>query len=96
MPILTTLAGLISNRLAKIAIKTVIAAGNAYCGISVSLSSQATERLNQAGLKGLDNLSPAQLDALEGMSDSELHTLAKYQSVVEGTSPVQSWGYGIF
>jgi hypothetical protein len=95
VPILTTLAGLIRNPIAKIAIRTVIAAGNAYCGLSVSLTSQATERLSLAGLKGLDNLSPAQLDALEGMSDSELHTLAKYQKAVNGATP-QDFGHNFF
>ena len=95
VPILTTLAGLISNPLARIAIKTVIAAGNAYCDSSVSLTSQATERLSKAGLEGFDNLSPAQLDALEGMSDSELHTLAKYQKAVNGATP-QDFGHNFF
>ncbi len=95
VPILTTLAGLISNPIAKFAIKTVIAAGNTYCDSSVSLTSQATERLSKAGLEGFDNLSPAQLDALEGMSDSELHTLAKYQKAVNGVPP-QDFGHNFF
>lgn len=83
-PILQQLAAVVKNPLVKIAIRTVIGAGDAYCGSAATLASKATERLVKAGLKGLDHLSDEQIEALEGMSDSELKTLAKYQAAVDG------------
>lgn len=83
-PILQQLASVVKNSLVKIAIRTVIGAGDAYCGSASSLTSKATERLSRAGLKGLDHLSDEQIEALEGMSDSELKALVKYQTAVEG------------
>lgn len=41
----------------------------------------AIPRLSAAGLKGLDKLSPIQIAALGGMSDSELSIIVKTQSL---------------
>jgi len=43
----------------------------------------AIPRLSAAGLKGLNKLSPVQIAALGGMSDSELSLIAKTQSLGE-------------
>ena len=43
----------------------------------------AIPRLSAAGLKGLDKLSPVQIAALGGMSDSELSIIVKTQSLSE-------------
>ena len=85
-PILQQLATVVKKPLVKVAIRTVIAAGDAYCGSTVSITSTGTERLIKAGLQGLDHLSDDQIRALESMSDSELRALGKYQSAVDGNN----------
>ena len=95
-PILQQLATVVKNPLVKIAIRTVIAAGDAYCGSAVTLTNPASERLLKAGLKGLDYLSDDQITALEGMSDADLAAIAKYQSAVDANQLGEDVGSGLF
>ncbi len=95
-PILQQLATLISNPLAKIAISTVIGAGDAYCSSSDSVSSPVTQRLSAAGLQGLDKLSPNQIAALGGLSDSELGTFTKLQGTLQRITPMTDVGTYVF
>lgn len=95
-PILEQLSTVITNFFVKAAIKTVIAAGDAYCGTGVSLSAPSTLRLANAGLKGLDNLSSDQIEALEGMSDADLAAIAKYQSEIDAKQISADVGSGLF
>ncbi len=94
--ILQQLVSLISNPLAKIAISTVIGAGDGYCGSSDSGSSPVAQRLSAAGLQGLDKLSPNQIAALGGLSDSELGAFTKLQGTLQRITPMTDVGSGCF
>ncbi|MEY4256901.1 MAG: hypothetical protein RLZZ141_2128 [Pseudomonadota bacterium] len=85
-PILQQLASVVKNPLVKIAIRTVIGAGDAYCGATKAVTNPATERLMKLGLQGLDYLSDDQITALEGMSDADLSTLVQCQKAIDGNN----------
>lgn len=71
-PILTQLASVVSSTMVKLAINTVIVAGDAYCGSS-------TSRLSKLGLTVPPNAPPGTEAFLNGLSNAELETLASIQ-----------------